>query len=198
MKPAGENFVSLREASVTDCRGMAKVSVDTWRSATKGLVPQGLLEKMSYEKRAEGFRKAFQQTSFYAPFVAVYRGVEVVGYAHAGAVRDRKWGNQAELYALHVLPAFQRRALGVRLFELAVKACIRHRQRGLVACVLEDNPYRGFYEKLGGKVLGHTDLDLGRTVARELVYGWDNLGRALKQAEQARQLQLPFFMGGVR
>jgi GNAT superfamily N-acetyltransferase len=170
---------------------MAKASVDAWRSAHKGLVPQALLERVSYEKRAKGFLLAFQQTGFYAPFVAEYRGREIVGFGHAGLARSRKWGCQAELYAVQVLPAFQRLGLGSRLFEMAVRAAMRQGLGSLVACALEANPCRVFYEKMGGRVLGRRALEEPASLV-EVAYGWKDLGQAFKQAESARQMNFPF------
>lgn len=198
MKPTVENLISLREASVTDCEGMAKVSVDTWRTAYKGIIPQVMLEKLSYEKRAEGFRKRFLSAQVYHPFVAMYKDTEVVGFADFGQARDKKWGLNYELCAFYVLPAFQRKGLGVRLFEMGVKAGIRQGMKGMYTSVLEDHSGRKVYEKLGGRLLGQEGIEIGADRYREVFYGWDSLVQALKQAEFARQLRLPFFGGGVR
>jgi hypothetical protein len=44
--------------------------------------------------------------------------------------------------------------------------------------VLEANPFRRFYEKLGGRIVGHEDLVIDGRPYAELLYGWDSIPAA--------------------
>jgi hypothetical protein len=41
--------------------------------------------------------------------------------------------------------------------------------------VLALNPARRFYERLGGKVIGHKAIELGGQIFLEVAYGWQSL-----------------------
>ena len=47
------------------------------------------------------------------------------------------------------------------------------------ACLdtLEMSPYRSFYEKHGGKIVGHDSHKLGDAEFATVIYGWEDLGR---------------------
>ena len=44
----------IREAHPNDGPGMAKVHVDTWRAAYRGILPDDFLDGLSYQATAEG------------------------------------------------------------------------------------------------------------------------------------------------
>jgi hypothetical protein len=44
--------------------------------------------------------------------------------------------------------------------------------------VLKRNPYRRFYQKLGGRILGEETIEIGGVPFQELVYGWEGLRSA--------------------
>jgi hypothetical protein len=39
--------------------------------------------------------------------------------------------------------------------------------------VLADNPTRGFYEALGGRLLGEQPIQIGNDSLAEVAYGWE-------------------------
>jgi ribosomal protein S18 acetylase RimI-like enzyme len=73
----------------------------------------------------------------------------MVGFASGGPERTGRLGATGELYALYVLQAAQRMGLGRRLTE----AALAELGKGVAVWVLEVNPARGFYERMGGRRL---------------------------------------------
>jgi hypothetical protein len=47
---------------------------------------------------------------------------------------------------------------------------------GLMLWVLAANPTRGFYEALGGRLLGEQPIQIGPDSLVEVAYGWEDLG----------------------
>lgn len=47
----------IRPATIDDAANMAKVRVDTWRSAYSGIIPAAHLESLSYEQTAERWHR---------------------------------------------------------------------------------------------------------------------------------------------
>ncbi len=48
--------------------------------------------------------------------------------------------------------------------------------------VLADNPFRRFYERLGGKLFCEKEIEIGEQKLLEVAYGWDDLGALLERA----------------
>jgi ribosomal protein S18 acetylase RimI-like enzyme len=84
--------------------------------------------------------------------------------------------HDAEVYAIYVLRAAHRRGCGRRLMAALANALHARGFKSLSLWVLEENAgARGFYERLGGSVVGEkTEVD-GGLEFREVAYGWDNL-----------------------
>ena len=60
----------IREAHQSDFIGIAKVRVDTWRVAYKGIVPDGFLDGLSYQNIAERWSEIFWERKALAlPFL---------------------------------------------------------------------------------------------------------------------------------
>ena len=45
--------LEIRTARIEDSPGIARVHVDSWRTTYRGIVPQDVLENLSYQQRQE-------------------------------------------------------------------------------------------------------------------------------------------------
>jgi ribosomal protein S18 acetylase RimI-like enzyme len=172
-----DNLVSniiLREATVADCPAVAKVHVQSWKGSFAGIMPQTFLDNMSVEKRAKAFEHRFPDSS-YKMYVAEVPGEGIVGFADFGEARELIAGYEGELYAIYLLPEFQRKGIGERLFNEGVKFLVRNGKSSMYLLALDVSPYRSFYEKMGGRVIGRKQIEIEVRMYDELVYGWDNL-----------------------
>lgn len=167
--------VSFRAATVADCAAVAEVHVQSWRGSFGGIVPQTFLDKMSVGRRAEAFAAGFS-APFYRMCVAESPGRGVVGFADFGEPRENVGAYEGELYAIYLLPEFQRRGIGERLFNLGVQFLAAAGRDSMYLLALEASPYRSFYEKMGGRVVGREQVVIEGVTYDELIYGWDGLG----------------------
>jgi len=167
--------VSFREATVADCAAVAEVHVRSWRESFAGIVPQAFLDKMSVERRAKAFEGRFADDD-YRMFVAEAAGRGVVGFADFGAARELIEGYEGELYAIYLLPEFQRKGIGAGLFKRGVEFLTGSGRRSMYLLALADSPYKSFYERMGGRVIGSKQIEIEGVWYDELVYGWDTLG----------------------
>jgi GNAT superfamily N-acetyltransferase len=174
MSNLGIAGLSFREATVADCLAVAKVHVRSWKESFAGIVPQTFLDKMSVEKRARAFEKGFSAAS-YKMYVAEAPGRGAVGFADFGEPREDIDAYEGELYAIYLLPEFQRKGIGGRLFNLGVEYLVASGKGSMYLLALEVSPYRSFYEKMGGRVLGRKQVEIEDVVYDELVYGWEGL-----------------------
>lgn len=166
--------MSFREAGVADCAAVAQVHVRSWRESFAGIVPQAFLDKMSVERRAEAFRGRFSDES-YRMFVAEVAGRGVVGFADFGEAREMIAGYEGELYAIYLLPEFQRKGIGAGLFKRGVEFLIASGWSSMYLLALAASPYKSFYERMGGRVIGRKQIEIEGIMYDELVYGWDTL-----------------------
>lgn len=167
------NF-GFREATIADCPAVAKVHVQSWKESFAGIVPQTFLDKMSVEKRAQAFEKGFS-ASFYRMYVAEVPHRGIVGFADFGEPRENVDAYDGELYAVYLLPEFQRKGIGGRLFRLGVEFLKANGRSSMYLLALEVSPYRAFYEKMGGQIAGRKHIEIEGAGYDELIYGWERL-----------------------
>jgi len=171
---------TIRNAHQNDAAGMAKVHVDTWRAAYQGIIRADFLETLSYQSTSERWQETFGEngTPGQAIFVAENEGKEIVGIAMCGPLRSQDPIYQGEIYVLYVLPECQRQGVGRRL----VAACVQHLIHPLgletmLIWVMAENPWRAFYESLGGKVVREKNVEVGGETIFDVGYGWEDIYR---------------------
>lgn len=130
----------IRPATPDDAEAVARVHVETWRTAyAHALSPEGLAG-LSVTHRAELHRRS-------PPVVAEVDG-ELVGFVSVGPGTDAD--TDGELYAIYVLPDHWGSGVGRALMEAGEERLRELGHQHAVLWVLEDNPRaRRFYEAAG-------------------------------------------------
>lgn len=181
------NAIRIRRARVEDAAGIAKVHVQSWNETYPGIIPQDIIDGMSVEaKCAEWAINLLEGPPHHRfTFVAVDPEDSVVGFAAGGALRKNLFAGDeslqksleaydGELQAIYMLRDFHGRGLGRRLFSEVSNELVRRGHRNLLVRVLKDNPTRGFYERMGGTLVGMNRIKIGEWL-EELIYGWEKL-----------------------
>ncbi len=166
--------ISFREATVADCLAVAGVHVKSWQESFAGIVPQIFLDKMSVERRAKAFEKGFS-APFYKMYVAEVPERGIVGFADVGEPRENIDAYEGELYAIYLLSEFKRKGVGERLFNLGVEFFVGSGKSSMYLLALEVSPYKLFYKKMGGQIVGRKRIEIEGVMYDELVYGWESL-----------------------
>ncbi|MDH5245690.1 MAG: GNAT family N-acetyltransferase [Betaproteobacteria bacterium] len=111
--------VLIREAELSDCRGVAQIHVDAWRTAYRQIVDPGYLASLSVERRERMWREAVASGS---PRLLVARdGPSMLGWIAYGACRDAHATRaQGEVWALYVAPASWSLGVGRALLQEAL------------------------------------------------------------------------------
>jgi GNAT superfamily N-acetyltransferase len=139
----------IEPATLDDTPMVARIQVDAWRAAYRGIVPAAFLAGMRVDEREAAWRRtvaAGNPTLWVAKEDALVRG-----WALFGACRDEgALASQAELWALYVAPARWYTGVGRRLWQ-GVRDELR--RRGYTHCsvrALEQNlPALRFYRSVG-------------------------------------------------
>jgi GNAT superfamily N-acetyltransferase len=173
----GAKDVLIRKACAADSRGIARVRVDTWRTAYAGLVSDSHLRSLRYETVQEQFNAVFTPEKGYHVYVAEEAAAEdIIGFILAGANRNGRFPYRQEIYALYVRKEYQAMGAGHELLR-AVAAELG--SCSVIVWVLAANPYRRFYEKLGGTYAGSEEFVLDGEKLTITGYGWNDIGTVL-------------------
>jgi ribosomal protein S18 acetylase RimI-like enzyme len=171
----------IRPAVHTDAPAIARVHVDTWRAAYRGMIPDDYLDNLSYEQRTAFWARAISDP-FTPNFVHVAEDDtgRIVGFASGGPPMNNLTGYEGELHAIYVLPDAQGKGVGRQLVRAVAQTL---RERGVTSMflwVLKDNaPSRAFYESLGGHLLKEQQFELGGATLTEVSYGWPDTNSLL-------------------
>jgi ribosomal protein S18 acetylase RimI-like enzyme len=162
----------ITPASLADAPGIAVVHVAAWRSTYANLLPADYLSGMSMVRHAAMHHAA----------IAAGRGVlvaradeQVVGFCTVGKPRTPGLAD-GEIETLYVLDDWQGQGIGRRLMQAGAGLLEQRGCGSAFLWVLQDNPSRWFYERLGGRPkMGSTTGVAGKRLA-QTAYVWNPIG----------------------
>ena len=177
----------IRNALRDDCFVLGEIIDSAERSAFDGRVPEACLSELSLEQRAANWRRFFDSGSTQRGdevlFVAEASPDEVVGFILAGrataeTVHDASVAAiyRREITVLQVAPAWQRCGVGRALVSAAAAWFVERGHRSISVLVVESNPNRPFYSRLGARELSVQPYDWAGYAMRQVVYGWLDIG----------------------
>jgi ribosomal protein S18 acetylase RimI-like enzyme len=167
--------MAVRQAIPDDAAAIARVHVNTWRTAYRGIVHDDVLDNLSMTQKTQQWRDWIEQQGLLV-FVAENDDGEIVGFCSGGLNRDKNMPYHAEVYTLYVLHDHQRQGHGRALMRAIVAAFLARGYRSMLIWVLEHNPQgRAFYENMGGVPLTQKEFVLGDQPLIEIGYGWSDL-----------------------
>ncbi|MBW9334024.1 GNAT family N-acetyltransferase [Herbaspirillum sp. RU 5E] len=146
--------VLFRRARKGDAASIAGVRIDAWRAAYRGLVPDSYLDHLKPEESVKLWEQVLEASSDAACTFVAESGGEIIGFASGMTLAESRFGCDAELTAICVLPDEQRKGLGKRLLANVAATLISAGATGLMAWVLSKNEGAGeFFESLGAERL---------------------------------------------
>jgi GNAT superfamily N-acetyltransferase len=157
----------VRLATPDDAEAIADIHVRGWRSAYRGLVPDAVLDGLSLERRAAGWRQTIERQDRELatdPSTALGRTwlaeteEGVVGFAASGPGRDESAPaipGSGEVHAIYLAPEARGLGHGRVLFAHTVADLRARSFEPIVVWVFEANPVaRRFYEAAGFRADG--------------------------------------------
>jgi GNAT superfamily N-acetyltransferase len=172
--------VIVRRAGLRDAPGIAAVHVAAWQSAYAGILPPDYLAGLSPPRLAQFYGRAIGA----GEGVYVAADPDVRGFATAGRARSPLADGEVE--TLYVLDDWRERGLGRRLLTEAGAWLHSHGCASAFLWVLQDNPNRWFYERLGGRPAATAQIGVAGQLVTQVAYVWDPIGRLLAASSQQR------------
>jgi GNAT superfamily N-acetyltransferase len=171
-------MLTIRPAEVDDASAIARVHVETWRSTYDGIIPQHYLDSMTVQNRTIVWVRLLERSGpGFTTLVSEDHDHQIIGFVSGGPLRHRDDRYQAEISSLYVLRSHHRESHGRRLFLAAADRMAKRGLNGLFVWVLADNPWRGFYETLGGELVSEATRTFAGKPLREVGYGWTHTPR---------------------
>jgi len=167
---------SIRQATLADLEGIARVHVQAWRESYTGLVPEEAFEQHSVELRLRQWHATLSDPDR-STLVHENDGV-VGGFISGGPVRWTGLATDSEVSSLYLLDAFKRQGVGRALFARFMTVLAG---RGFTSCGLwtlsSNGAARRFYEAMGGRA-GARRIDRRNNLDYEdISYLWGDVTR---------------------
>jgi len=128
----------IREAHPADARSVARVHVESWRHAYRGIVPDTYLARLSIDRREALWHKSIVEG---APELWVASSNDdIVGWVALGQSRDEDTTpDVGEIWAIYVDPPHWQRGIGKALWSQARQRLIARNYRAVMLWVLAEN-----------------------------------------------------------
>jgi diamine N-acetyltransferase len=152
-----DELISIRPAEPDDINTIGFLAQQIWPVAYDGIVPPDQLQYMLnlfYSPAA--LRR--QMVDERHQFLLVEQGEEAIGFASWGAMKET---GVFKLHKLYVLPGQQGKGLGRSMLQFILGVIGPEGATILRLNVNRFNKARQFYEKLGFRVVGEEDVDIG-------------------------------------
>jgi ribosomal protein S18 acetylase RimI-like enzyme len=122
---ANLNF-GIRQALLSDSTSIARVHVDSWRTAYGGIIDKDYLASLSYADRETMWSRAIANPTNYVLVAESVRTAtlakEIVGFASGGANRSKDTGYTGELFAIYILEECRGQGIGKMLVRSRIGA----------------------------------------------------------------------------
>jgi GNAT superfamily N-acetyltransferase len=184
--------MKIREAELRDAAALARVMVDSFRSAHRNHLPEEYLMRwLTYEESERNWARALCELSESTEtreciFVAENDDGNLIGVAMGGPEHSNHPLYTGEFYVLYLLPSYHRQGIGRQLIEHVVERLAQRGMHSLLIRVLKVNSLaRRFYEVLGGQLVLEEQKEEEGVVFDLVAYGWLDLSHLLP-ADEAR------------
>lgn len=162
--------LDVRWAHGDDAHGVARVHVEGWQAAYRGLMDQAVLDSLRVDERAEGWSRwiarSIARTATDGEGLAPHRMLvavsadEVLGWATFGAGRDADDRDRGELAGFYVRPDAWGRGVGSALIASVERELRAEGWQSAYLWVLHGNERAiRFYERRGWRADGAEKVD---------------------------------------
>jgi GNAT superfamily N-acetyltransferase len=171
--------IKIRVAKAGDEAGIARVHIQSWQEAYKGLIPQSYLDNLSeeFQECTEMWKRSLVKPDRWTWVAEGPNGI--VGFVLFGSPRDPNREGFIELGAIYLLASEKGKGIGFSLLSAGFNKMKDLGFKKAYCWVLENNPTIKFYERTGAKFSSQIKQDeIGGKIFNEFVYDWDSLSIA--------------------
>ncbi len=195
--------MQIRIATIADAPALARVLIDTMRTAHRGQIPDEVLLQPTldeaYAESERNWRRSLQEIAAGANpqaqiFVTENELGEVVGLTMGGPPKEELLPNSGEVYTLYVQPSHQGRGYGRALVQAVAKFLLQAGFSSLLIGALAVNASAcRFYAARGGRVVAERPSAAYAILLPELVYGWEDVRLLIKGGREDEEREDKYF-----
>lgn len=166
--------IIIRTATINDAEKVAKIKIEGWQTAYRGIIDDDFLDNMNINEEIEKRKNNIENG---ADIIVAELDNEIVGFClYRNYIKDPESYPNAncELSSLYVRSSLKRRGIGTKLMQHVIqKLQNQGKTKMILGCLKENYPSRAFYEKMGGKVLKTEKIAFGNKEYEETIYEYD-------------------------
>jgi len=153
-KPAAGLAVRMvvRKATERDAVAIAAVHVASWEDNYRGILPDEVIDARTLERRIDQWRTALRDPNR-VTFVSCVDDAAIVGFASALVFVPPRDGFDSYLQTIYLLSNAKGTGIGKSLVRAVAQDLTGRGCKNMALRVLAKNPARGFYERLGARLL---------------------------------------------
>jgi GNAT superfamily N-acetyltransferase len=169
--------VTIRPATPSDAKAIARIHVETWQNTYAGVLPDAYLKGLSAGERVKMWQSILARRDHGLTVVAEDAEAGVIGFGNAGPARmealpkGSRWNG--EIYTLYLMVDWHGQGIGRNLLLALFDRLKRLGRTRVILWVVEANPTRFFYEAMGGRMIARRREPFAGIMLDELAYGWD-------------------------
>ena len=167
---------------------MAQVHLAAWRSTYAGILPEAYLASLSSMRESLDYGHAIlERRGGHAGFVAIAQegAGGVVGFTTGGLSR-RPGIADGEIETLYLLDDYRERGIGRRLMRAMASHLASLSANSAFVWVLEQNPSRWFYERLGARIAAREEMSFAGQKTTQVAYAWPSIHTLLSATATTR------------
>lgn len=164
----------VRLARETDIPALARVHVASWHHAYDGIIAPHNLAHTNLARSLGRFRGYFWRGGQRVSLLHVLDGeAGVIGYVNSGLSSSPELGARGEVFELYLDPALHGRGGGRKLLSAGLWALSGRRLTPTIVWVLAENEHaRRFYERMRGREIARSTVEVGDQVLVKVAYAW--------------------------
>lgn len=165
-----EKNIIIRNVRNDDLMQIADIGVRGWQMAYRGIIDDEYLDNMSVEERYQRLKNNYHENQF---TVAELNG-KIVGFCRYTLNNSSNDKNaDGEITVLYVEPELKHNGIGTLIFKYVINEFKKNKNhRIILGCLKENYPSRKFYEKMGGKIVGEHQIEIGGKKYQEVGFGY--------------------------
>jgi GNAT superfamily N-acetyltransferase len=178
---SGKPEFSVRQATADDAPSIARVQVESWEAAYRGLIPDEIIDARTVDVRTAQWAAKIAEARSLILVACDSNGI-IHGFASAQTL-DGERRFQAYLQTLYVGPQFWRKGIGRQLLGAVCSRLGARGVRNLALRTMRLGDARNFYERLGARMVPEGIAhDAGKF--DDVVYAFDDIASVVARLKR--------------
>ena len=149
-------MIQLRKMKPSDAAGVAEIQIQCWRKAYAGIIPDKYLAAMDVGTKSKTLENGLTLNADVIRLVALEKN-NLLGFIAGLENRSASFYPDvtSEAWSIYVHPDHWKKGIGKVLIQGFMEEMKKMNKKSMLVWALEENMIgRGFYEAMGGKLLG--------------------------------------------